>query len=273
MKGEILLHWLAVTGYSLSAVAFIYSLVFKKRTFKAGMVLAAAGFLFHTAALGLRWYNTGHGPYMRVYEVYSSDVWIAVLIYLVIQFAKPKLRIFGLFVMPSAVLLIGMAIMASKEIRQLPETFRTFWLILHIFFAKIAYGSLLIAAVAGVLYLLKARYDTRNLEWLNKIPKLDYLDELNYKFTGFGFFNLTVMIAAGSIWANQAWGSYWSWDPVETWSLITWFIYAIYLHLRRMHGWKGAKAAWFSVTAFAVLVFTLLGVGLIYISNHSPYIS
>lgn len=273
MKDEILLHWLAVAGYSFSTVAFIYSLFFKKRTYRAGLVLATAGFLFHTAALGLRWYHTGHGPYMRVYEVYSSDVWVAVLMYLIIQFGKPKLRVFGSFVMPSAVLLIGMAIMASKEIRELPESFRTFWLILHIFFAKLAYGSLLIATAAGVLYLLKADCGIRKSEWLKKIPDNDYLDELNYKFTGFGFFNLTVMIAAGSIWANQAWGSYWSWDPVEVWSLISWFIYAIYLHLRRMHGWRGSRAAWFSVAAFAILVFTIIGVGLIYVSNHSPYIS
>ncbi|MCL4439240.1 MAG: cytochrome c biogenesis protein CcsA [Firmicutes bacterium] len=272
MRYEIVFHWIAVAVYAISTLVFVYSLTFHKDRFRLGVILAAAGLVPHTLALGIRWIITGHGPYLRVYEVYSSDVWVAILVYLLVQKWKPGLRVIGVVVMPVALLLIGLAMMASPEIRELPETFRTYWLMVHIFFAKFAYSSLLLGTGCSILILVKKRYETRG-GWYKKIPALDILDELAYSFTGFGFLMLAVMIVAGSIWANNAWGSYWSWDPVETWSLISWLVYGIYLHLRRTRGWRGARLAWLSVFSFGVLAFALFGIGIFYFSTHSPYIS
>ncbi|MFZ3170828.1 MAG: c-type cytochrome biogenesis protein CcsB [Carboxydocellales bacterium] len=276
VKNEILLLWFAVGLYALSSCLFLFSLAFNRiRHLKTGIWLAFLGFLPHSAALGMRWLETGHGPYMRVYEVYSSDVWIALVMFFVLQLSKPNLRVLGAVVLPASFLLIGMAVMASPEIRPLPPNFQTFWLIVHIFFAKLAFGSLLIATGFAFFYLLKRRQEQQGKvgDFFHKLPDLPVLDELSYQFTGFGFFMLAIMIVAGSIWANKAWGRYWGWDAVETWSLITWLVYGIYLHLRRTYGWKEVKASWFSVLAFAVFVFAIFGIGLFYVSVHSPYIS
>lgn len=275
-EAEILLHWIAVSIYALSAILFISSMVFKKLELELKAVwLTGAGLLPHTTALVLRWAVAGHGPYMRRYEVYSSDVWILVVMFLFFQYRRPALRIVGSLVMAVSFLMIGMAVMASSEIRPLPDNFRTYWLLIHIFFAKLTYGSALIGTGLGLLYIGRERFRERwgKGSFFARLPGPVVVDELSYSFIAFSFLMNGIMIASGSIWANNAWGSYWSWDPVETWSLISWFIYGIYLHLRRTYGWKGEKAAWFAVGAIAVLVFALFGIGVFYYSTHSPYIS
>lgn len=107
---------------------------------------------------------------------------------------------------------------------------------------------------------------------LAKLPPPDTIDELSVKFVGVGFIFLSIMIAAGSIWANEAWGRYWGWDAMETWSLIACAIYAIYLHLRLTMGWKGRKAAWLAVVSLPIIVFSLLGVPIFYKSIHGAYL-
>jgi len=275
IKTEILLHWGAVTFYVLSALLFIYSFVFHKPEYmRRGTAAALAGMLPHTAALALRWAAAGHGPYLRVYEVYSSDVWIAVAMFLLLQRWQPAVRPVGAVVMPVSFLMIGMAVMSSPEIRPLPGTFKTFWLLVHILFAKLAFGSLLLGTGLAALYLVKERTAISvSGRAAGRLPDSEYLDQAGYNLTGFGFLMLGIMIVSGAIWANNAWGAYWTWDPVETWSLISWLVYGIYLHLRRTQGWRGTRAAWFSVFAMAVLIFALFGMGYFYPSQHSPYIS
>ena len=102
-----------------------------------------------------------------------------------------------------------------------------------------------------------------------RFPALDVLDDLSYKVIGFAFPLLTLCIITGAIWANYAWGTYWSWDPKETWSLITWIIYAAYLHARLMYGWKGKRAAWMAIFGFAAVLFTFFGVNYLLPGLHS----
>lgn len=271
---EIGLHWIAVALYALSTCFFVYGFVFKHdKAITWGVLIALAGLAPHTLALGLRWYSTGHGPYLRRYEVYSSNVWIGMVMFAAAQWRRPVLRTLGIIVMPVSFLVIGMAVLSSSEIRPLPETFQTFWLFVHIFFAKTAYGACLIGMALAVIYLVGQRQSGSMKGWASRMPDSAVIDELSYRFTGFGFIMIGIMIAAGAIWANNAWGTYWNWDPVEIWSLISWIIYGIYLHLRYMHGWKEKKAAWLNIASFAILLFTLLGIGIFYISSHSPYLS
>ena len=283
--------------------------------------LAWAGFAVHTVQLALRWMDAGHGPYYRRYEVYSSDAWVALLIFLFLVTENRRLRFLGVVVLPATFLLLGGAIMSSPEIRTLPPSFRTFWLVIHILFAKLAYGANLLGAGVSGFYLWKERRsrplpDDAGLQFplrqespsltadqgsrreapgsghsqgnggpardwkrsagdpavMNGLPALVRLDDLAYSLTTFGFINLTVMIVAGSIWARTAWGSYWSWDAVETWSLVSWLVYGLYLHLRRTYGWRGSKAAWFALAALGFLLFALFGVGVFYRTNHAPYL-
>lgn len=272
---EIVLHWAAVVIYIVSAVLFLYSFTFHKPEYmRWGSIAAFIGLLPHSGALALRWVAAGHGPYLRVYEVYSSDVWIAVVMFLLLQKWRPAIRPVGTVVMPVSFLMIGMAVMSSPEIRPLPGTFKTIWLLVHIFFAKVAFASLLLGTGLAALYLLKQRsvIAVRSGS-VQRLLEGSFLDEASYNLTGFGFLMLGIMIVSGAIWANNAWGAYWTWDPVETWSLISWLVYGIYLHLRRTRGWRGHRAAWFSVFAMVILAFALFGMGYFYPSQHSPYIS
>jgi cytochrome c-type biogenesis protein CcsB len=269
---EIGLHWAAVAIYAISSALFVASFVWQKeRWMKWAVGVAGFGFALHTGALALRWAVSGHGPYMHRYEVFSSNVWVATLMFLLVQWRLPKLRPAGALVMPTSLLLIGFAVMASPEIRPLPETFKTFWLIVHIYFAKLSYGSCLLGTAFSVLLLFKNRGIFP--KFTAKFPDSDILDEYSYKFIAFGFFMIGIMIAAGAIWANNAWGSYWDWDPVEIWSLVSWMLYGLYLHLRRMHRWQGERAAWFAILSLLILIFAIMGVGLFYTSLHSPYLS
>ncbi|MCL5046282.1 MAG: cytochrome c biogenesis protein CcsA [Actinobacteria bacterium] len=271
---EILLLWAAVAIYALSTVLYVYSVAFQKDKFKLATIAAWLALVFHSASLALRWIEAGHGPYMRRFEVYSSDVWIAVILFLLAQTWKKSLRFAGAIVMPASFLLIGMAVLSSPEITPLPSTFKTYWLIVHIIFAKLAFGGAIIGTAMALFYVLKKRKMEQGVAgpFYSKLPSLEILDELSYGFIGFGFLNLGVMIIAGSIWAKTAWGSYWSWDPVEVWSLIAWFVYAIYFHLRRTYGWKGTRLAWVALGGLAVLVFSLFGLGIFYSTGHSPYL-
>lgn len=296
VKIQVILLWITVAFYAASSVVVAWQLVrgpWRLADSSAsqgvrsdrpgwGVWLALVGLIPHTAAILLRWLESGHGPYMRVYEVYSSDVWIVVLLYLLVQWRRPRLRFMGAVIMPTCFLLIGMAVMASPEIRPLPPFYGTYWLIVHILFAKLSYGFLLIGTALAVFYLIKNRVESRmekseEIEgkprgFLAGLPDLPSLQEQSYQFIAFGFIMLAIMIAAGAIWANKAWGRYWSWDPVETWSLMTWLLYGIYLHLVRTYGWTGRRAAWFTLAAVVVMIFALFGVGLVYQSLHSPYI-
>lgn len=276
VRWEILLLWTAVALYAASAVAYVAALFFPREgltRWATGLAVAALG--PHTLALLLRWLEAGHGPYLRRYEVYSSDVWVGVVMFLLAARWRPSLRGLGAMVMPVSFLLIGMAVMSSPELRTMPPSFRTYWLLIHILFAKLAYGSNLIATACAVFYLLKRRRLVSGLPQgalLARLPDLPALDELSYALSSFGFLMIGIMILAGSIWAKNAWGSYWNWDAVETWALISWFVYGIYLHLRRTHGWAGARAAWINIFALGFLLFALFGVGLLFDSAHSPYV-
>lgn len=275
MQGiEIGLHWVAVGLYALSSALLAAGFVFQReRLVRLGVWAAIFGFAIHSVALGLRWVEAGHGPYLRRYEVYSSAVWVLVGMYLGLAWRRPSLGVLGVFVTPVAFLMIGMGVMSSPEIRALPPTFRNFWLPVHILFAKLAFGGCLIGTGLSGIYLLKRRAGITS-PFYARLPDLEVLDELSYRAIAFGFIALAVMIVAGAIWANSAWGRYWGWDPVETWSLVAWVVYGIYLHLRRMHGWRGSRAAWFAVGALILLVFALFGLGVVYPgSEHSPYVS
>jgi cytochrome c-type biogenesis protein CcsB len=271
---EIGLHWAAVGLYALSSVLLAAGLIFQReQAVRLGVGVAVFGLAFHSIALGIRWVEAGHGPYLRRYEVYSSAVWVLVGAYLLAVWRRPALGPVGALVMPAAFLMIGMGVMSSPEIRALPPTFRNLWLPVHIFFANLAFGSCLIGTGIAGIYLLKRRAGP-DAPFYARLPDFEALDELSYRAIAFGFIALAIMIIAGAIWANSAWGRYWGWDPVETWSLISWVVYGIYLHLRRMHGWRGARAAWFAVGAVVLLIFAMFGLGVVYPgSEHSPYVS
>lgn len=234
--------------------------------------LALSGFIPETVGFILRWVQTGHFPYWGKYEAYNSFAWAIILFYLLLMLWKPKFKKLGTILLPTAFFLIGNAIITgTTEVKTIPESFLTYWLGVHIAFAKLAFGSALISAYFGLVYIIKERKALNNQPenaYTRRVASLESADYYAYRFAVFAFITLSIMIGAGSIWAYKAWGRYWGWDPVETWSLICWMIYGIILHLRVTMGWRGRKASWLSVIAVPVVIFAFFGMSLIYNTVH-----
>lgn len=271
---EILAMWAAVTLYALSAAGFVVGFVFvREGLVKAALWVAAAGLVPHLLAIAGRWVRVGHGPYLGFYEVVSSYALISVLALLFIIYRYPSLRVAGVVIMPIAFLLLGGSMLAPKAGLDITPKLASWWLVVHVAFAKLTYGAFIAAMVLGSVYLFRSRMQGRVASWVAKLPANDVIDDLTFRFVASGFILLGIMIAAGAIWANEAWGRYWAWDPIETWSLISWLVYAAVLHARLTLGWRGRRFAWAAVAALPVVLFALIGVPLVYNSIHGAYLT
>ena len=232
----------------------------------AGWVITVA-FVLHTAALLVRGIGAGRLPLTNQYEFATSFAWGICLCFLVFV-KKYHFQALGTFVTPVIFLLIGYAAMQSREVRELMPALRSNWLGIHVSTAIISYGAFGVSFAVSSMFLLKQGRENHDF-WKKNIPDYDRLDIISYRAVSLGFLFLTFVIITGAIWAERAWGSYWSWDPKETWSLITWIIYALYLHLRLNKGWRGKRAAWFAVIGFVCVLFTYIGVNTFIPGIHS----
>jgi cytochrome c-type biogenesis protein CcsB len=271
MTNEQVLFWIGVPLYGLSAFAYILGFIAKgDKLLGAGLLFAAAGFLPHTASIGWRWAAGGVSPFITIAESITLGVWVSVLLHLCVQLATRKVRPLGVLVMPVAFVLIGWAgtLRTAPSSAQLAPALQSGWLWVHIVGASTGFSAVLIAAALGLLYLLKER---RQGGLYEKLPAPSALDELSYRFVVGGFTLYGVMIVSGAFWANQAKGSFWNWDPVEVWSLISWLIYGIYLHLRITFGWRGQRLAIYSLVAVAVMIVSYWGIPFSVETFHSGF--
>jgi len=229
------------------------------------------------SAIILRMITSGHPPLSNGYEFLLTFVGGILAVYVFIEF-RYKLKALGAFVMPIPFLLLMFIIMSmgpDERIAQaVPPALKSQWLTFHVLTAMFAYGAFAVSFGLGIMYLLKSNKGETDSKSSSKgivarFPSLEILDGLAYKAVGFAFPLLTLCIITGAIWANYAWGTYWSWDPKETWSLITWIIYAGYLHARLMYGWKGRRAAWLAIFGFLAVLFTFFGVNYLLPGLHS----
>lgn len=261
---------LAFAGYLLAMVAYFVYLAFKHETAGlAGTIATALGFVAHTVALAVRTVHAGHLPYTNMYEFSSSFVWGIALLYLAAERAF-KTRLIGPFVLPIIVVLIGIASVLPKEAEPLVPALQSYWLQIHVSTAVIAYGAFAVAFGLSVMYLLALRDKERKGGfWGKYFPDPAVLDNYSYRSIALGFPFMTLVIITGAIWGEKAWGRYWGWDPKETWSLITWFIYAVYLHARITYGWQGKRTAWMSILGFCAVIFTFFGVNYLLTGLHS----
>ncbi|MDP2181184.1 MAG: c-type cytochrome biogenesis protein CcsB [Actinomycetota bacterium] len=275
MTQEIVLMWTAVSVYAAGSVLLSVGFVFaKERLLRLGAWVSIAGLLPHLAATAVRWVRVGHGPYLGFYEVVSGLAISTVVLYGLIAWRYPKLAPTGVILMPISFITLAAAMFAPKSAMEVTGKLASWWLTIHVAFAKLSYAAFIAGFVLGIVYLLRERgYGERMADVLAKLPSQAVVDDLEFRFVAVGFIFLGVMIAAGAVWANEAWGRYWSWDPIETWSLISWIVYAAYLHLRLTLGWKGTRSAWVAVLALPVVVFALIGVPLVYSSIHGAYLT
>lgn len=269
-----------MVAYIIATVFYLGLFLFKsQRAGQIGMLLVLGGVLVHTAALGLRWYESyqmgiGRAPLTNMYESLVFFAWCTALLYLFMEF-RFKARIMGTFVMPCIALTMAYASFSARiddRITPLIPALQSDWLIAHVVTCFIGYGAFTVAFCLGVMYLLKQAAMNRNGKSdsrLAALPDLKVIDELTYKSIVLGFLWLTAGIITGAIWANEAWGTYWSWDPKETWSIITWFVYASTLHARFTRGWSGSRIAWMAIVGFMAVLFTYFGVNFFLSGLHS----
>lgn len=274
---EVTMFYLMIIAYLASTVLYWTWMVSKKNLIgHLATSFAGIGFVGNTIAIVLRWIITNRPPLSNGYEFILTFCWGIVAVYLFSEF-RFKLKALGSFVLPIPFVLLVFIIMKmgpnERVAGAIPPALKSQWLTFHVLTAMFAYGAFAISFGLGIMYLLKVRSKEagkkNNQGFAAKFPEENVLDELAYKIIGFAFPMLTLCIVTGAIWANYAWGTYWSWDPKETWSLITWIIYAGYLHARLMYGWKGKRAAWMAIFGFVAVLFTFFGVNYLLPGLHS----
>ena len=258
------LYLLATAG----ALVCFYNLNPRLRLTARGVFWAAVG--LHTLYLLLRFLVSGHTPVASSHEAVSFFAWSLSVAYLCFRW-RYKVENFAAFVLPLILGLMLVALFSSGRIVDLPPAMQSWWLPLHGMVALLANAFLALACCGGVMYLLQEREikGKRMGFFYRRLPSLEALDNLNQHCLTIGFPLLTLGIISGSLWARQAWGAFWQWDPKETWSLITWLIYAAMIHQRFTVGWRRRRAAIMAIVGFASVLFTLWGVNLFLGGVHS----
>jgi len=214
------------------------------------------GLAFLTACLFFLTVGTGHGPFTNQYEFSVSFAWGTLLAYIYFE-RKYRVLSIGLLVLPIAAAFLLYALSMGTTANPLvPALQNPPLLITHIAVAVVAYGAFSISFATAALYLIQPE---EGRAASSKLPKPALLDEMGYRAVIIGFPLLTLTVVLGALWAEKAWGTYWSWDPKETASLITWLIYGAYLHARVARGWVGRRAAWLLVLGFASVLFCFFG--------------
>lgn len=258
--------------YGFAALLYIAAWIFRREESAAAATwVTLAGWLGNTLGILLRWFESyrvtgGHGyaPFSNLYESLVFFAWTIAVIYLIVEW-RYKTRTIGAFALPLAFLALAYASLSpSKDIQPLIPALKSNWLIAHVITCFIGYAAFAVAFGTSLMFLIKNSRNSKPSGGLaGRLPDKGLLDELNHQLIMFGFLFLTVGIITGAVWANSAWGRYWGWDPKETWSFITWLIYAAILHFRLMAGWRGPRIAVLAIIGFAAVLFTYFGVNLL----------
>ncbi len=273
-----LLLGIATFVYVAAMFLYLFGLVFKKKFLDiSGFVVFVGAFLIETAGLISRWIESyhleyGHIPITNLYESLIFLSWTIALTYIIVDL-KYKIRKLGFPVSLTAFIFMAYASFSpdvSSRIEPLVPALKSNWLVFHVITSFFGYAFFALAFGASVFYLISDWYTKHtNGKVLSYLPSTKVLDEISYKLIIIGEILLAIGIITGAAWADYAWGRYWSWDPKETWSLITFLIYVVYLHLRYSWGWHGRAAAIFAILGFAFVLFTYLGVNLVLSGLHS----
>jgi cytochrome c-type biogenesis protein CcsB len=244
---------------------------------RAAVALSVVGIMAHLVAVVTRGFAVHRAPWGNMYEFVTALTCVAAIFfcYVLIRYRAWTL---GVFVMGAVVVALGLAeTVIYTAAGPLVPALQSYWLSIHVTAMTLATGIFFVAAVLGVMYLVAERYRARVAAGkaepgnglLERIPASAQLDKLTYRTVVFGFPIWTFGVIAGAIWADQAWGRYWGWDPVETWAFITWVLYACYLHARATAGWRGRRAHYIQLLGFISLTFNMLVVQVFITGMHS----
>jgi cytochrome c-type biogenesis protein CcsB len=244
---------------------------------RAAATFSAVGTLAHVIAVTTRGLAVHRAPWGNMYEFITALTCVAAIFFCYIL-VKYRAWTLGVFVMGAVVIALGLAeTLIYTPAGPLVPALQSYWLSIHVTAMTLSAGIFFVAAVLGIMYLVAERYRARVAAGkaepgnglIARIPSAAQLDKLTYRTVVFGFPVWTFGVMAGAIWADQAWGRYWGWDPVETWAFITWVIYAAYLHARATAGWRGARAHYIQLLAFATLMTNIFVIQIFVTGMHS----
>ena len=247
------------------------------RWVQVALALAAVGVVAHTAAVVTRGLAVHRAPWGNMYEFVTALTCVAAIFFLFVM-VRYRAWSLGVFVMGAVVVALGLAeTLIYTAAGQLVPALQSYWLDIHVTAMTLATGIFFVAAVLGVVYLAADRYQRRVAVGraapgngiMRRLPSIEQIDRLTYRTVVFGFPVWTFGVIAGAIWADQAWGRYWGWDPVETWAFITWVLYAAFLHARATAGWRGRRAHYIQLLGFTSLMFNILVVQVFIVGLHS----
>ena len=251
---EAPLLWSALLAYVVAGSSAIVALALERRADRWILALLALGLGLHGAALAARWVAVGHGPFITLFEILSSNVWSLTLVFTLAYWRVPAVRPAAAFVMPVLFILMGWLLVAHPGEGHFPPTYRTLWLYVHVGLGKVFLGAVLVAV--GLSGLILARLAAQGLE------------ELAFRFMAIGFVFETLMLVSGAVWAQDAWGRYWAWDPLETWAFLTWLALAAFLHARVAFRVGPRASAVMIIGVFVLAFLTFFGVPFISTAPH-----
>ncbi len=271
MSIHIILFKTVLICYLTATVLYLLHVVARKE--KPGRLarwVLLAGAIVQLIAFITQFIQVGHTPVTNLHESLSFFAWCLVVFFLFFDL-RYRLSVMGAFSSALAVVTMLGSGIAPKTAEPLSPMLNSWWFPVHVSFAFLGNAAFALAFGAGVMYLLQDRMlKSKHFSALYyRLPSLDTLDNINYRALSFGFPLMTLGIITGAAWAESVWGTYWSWDPKETWALMTWFVYAALLHGRMSIGWRGRRAAIFAIIGFFCLVFTFLGVNLLLSGQHT----
>jgi cytochrome c-type biogenesis protein CcsB len=271
-KVELLII-ITIFFYMLSTAKY-FAYLFLQKNFlqRIAFYLLMAGFLSHSAYIGYGFVKLGQIPIHNLYETLSIAGWAIAGVFLIFQY-KYRLKILGIYAAPLATLIMVIASQLPREPVQINSILKSFWIVVHVITIFIGEASFALACGVGLLYLIQehAIKSKHHGFFFRRLPSLELLDSTGYACIVAGFTMLTLGLISGFVYAKLVWGKFWSWDPKEIWSGITWLLYAALLHQRLSVGWRGRRAAIMAIIGFVVILFTFLGVNFLLHGHHGDF--
>ena len=257
MKWNLFLN-LAFSSFILAEIVCIFGFFIRKRQIETVVLtLLVVGFCSLTASIGSRWAAAGHPPFTTMYESLVLFAWATTAAFLAMKWRGVPFWL-GAPVTGIVILALAYASLLDDTITPLLPALRSNWLTVHVISYFLAYGVLAVSFVASAILLLGTTKPTQQPD-SEADTRAQQLDTIGYQGVAVGFPLLTIGLVTGAVWAARTWGRYWGWDPKETMSLVCWLVYAAYLHIRLVHGWRGKRAAIVSFIGFILVMFTYLG--------------
>lgn len=268
---NVFIFYFAFGFYILSTFFYLFYFSTERQSFERfGFFCLICAFSIHFLSLITRYFEAGYTPLTNLYEALSFLSLCIAGFFIFIRHTYDA-KILGSLILPAISVIGVISLFCPQEIRPLPPYLRSYFLPIHTTFSFLGNAAFITSFFVSVVYIVTEHYIKKKKipRYAMRLPPLELLDRVNVRCISIGFPFLTLGIITGSIWASLAWGSYWSWDPKEVWSLVTWLIYAIVIHRRMIVGWKGKKTAYMMILGFFSIIFTFIGVNYLIGGKHS----